>query len=97
MIRIVTDSSCDLPLEVVAAHRISVVPLTIRFGDDQYLDGVDVSVESFWERMADAELLPETAPPPVGRFHGAFRRLVSEGTAGRSVQVCDQFNLLWEK
>ena len=38
MIRIVTDSSCDLPDELLARHRITVVPLTIRFGDEDFVD-----------------------------------------------------------
>jgi DegV family protein with EDD domain len=87
MIRIVTDSSCDLPREVVEQHRISVVPLTIRFGDEEFVDGVELSVEEFWERIAVADELPETATPPAGRFHDAFRDLVSEGADG-IVAVC---------
>jgi DegV family protein with EDD domain len=87
MIRIVTDSSCDLPLEVVERHRISVVPLTIRFGDEEFVDGVELSADGFWDRIAAAEDLPETATPPAGRFHEAFRDLVSEGADG-VVAVC---------
>ncbi len=87
MIRIVTDSSCDLPPDVVAAGRISVVPLTIRFADEEFVDGVDISVEQFWERMSHTEALPETATPTVGRFHEAYRGLVSEGADG-IVVIC---------
>lgn len=87
MIRIVTDSSCDLPPEVIERHRISVVPLTIRFGDDEFVDGVELSVDGFWDRMAAAADLPETATPPAGRFHDVFRDLVSEGADG-IVAVC---------
>ena len=87
MIRIVTDSSCDLPGDLAAAHRIAVVPLTIRFGDEEFTDGVDLSGDEFWDRVAGDDALPETATPSVGRFTEAYRELVSEGADG-IVVVC---------
>ncbi len=87
MIRVVTDSSCDLPRELADEFRIAVVPLTIRFGDEEYIDGVDLSVAEFWEKVDQAEALPETATPSVGRFGEAYRSLVSEGADG-IVAVC---------
>ena len=87
MIRIVTDSSCDLPSDEIARHRVTIVPLTIRFGDEEFVDGVDLSVEEFWQRLEHTGVLPETATPSVGRFHEAFRTLISEGADG-IVVVC---------
>ena len=49
-IRIVTDSACDLPDEVVRAHGIEVVPLTITFGDEALVDREQLSVDDFWAR-----------------------------------------------
>ena len=82
MIRIVTDSSCDLPDEVVARHRLTVVPLTIRFGDEEFVDREELSKDEFWERLTGGEALPETAAPSVGRFLEAFGRLSTEGADG---------------
>jgi len=82
VIRIVTDSSCDLPDHLTARHRISVVPLTIRFGDDEYVDREELSVDQFWELLVAGEGLPETAAPSVGRFQEVFGRLSSEGADG---------------
>jgi DegV family protein with EDD domain len=82
MIRIVTDSSCDLPDEVIARHRIEVVPLTIRFGDEELVDREELSSEEFWRRLTAGPTLPETAAPSVGRFQQAFTRLVSAGADG---------------
>jgi len=82
MIRIVTDSSCDLPDEVIAQHRIEVVPLTIRFGDEELVDREELSSEEFWRRLTTGQALPETAAPSVGRFQQAFTRLVSAGADG---------------
>lgn len=87
MIRIVTDSSCDLPEEVLARHRVTVVPLTIRFGEEEFVDREELSVGAFWERLISDEALPETAAPSVGRFQEAFNRLSSEGADG-VVVIC---------
>jgi len=87
MIRIVTDSSCDLPEEVLARHRVTVVPLTIRFGDEEFVDREELSGDQFWARLTSGEALPETAAPSVGRFQEAFKRLSSEGADG-VVVVC---------
>jgi len=82
MIRIVTDSSCDLPDEVLEQSRIAVVPLTIRFGEDEFVDREQISIDEFWDRLLAGEDLPETAAPPVGRFLETFRSLESEGAEG---------------
>src|SRR4030042_1645278 len=79
MIRIVTDSSCDLPDEVIARHRIEIVPLTIRFGEEELIDREQLTSDEFWHRLTTGQVLPETAAPSVGRFQQAFTRLVSAG------------------
>lgn len=87
MIRIITDSSCDLPEAVVAEHRITIVPLTIRFGDDALVDREELSVDEFWDRLTTGEASPETAAPSVGRFQEAYRTLSDEGADGIVVIV----------
>jgi DegV family protein with EDD domain len=82
LIRIVTDSSCDLPDEVIDRHRITVVPLTIRFGDDDLVDREELSVDEFWDRLTHGDVTPETAAPSVGRFQDAFQALSDEGADG---------------
>jgi DegV family protein with EDD domain len=84
-VRIVTDSSCDLTDEEIAAHGIEVVPLTIRFGDEEFEDRTDLTVEAFYEKLAAASVLPETAAPAPGKFEAAFRR---HAAAGADAVVC---------
>lgn len=74
-IGIVTDSSCDLPPDLAHRHGVTVVPLTIRFGDAAFLDGVDLDTSSFWQRLEGAERLPETAAPSPGAFLDAYNSL----------------------
>lgn len=78
-VRIVTDSSCDLPEDLVEQHRIEIVPLTIRFGHEELIDRKELSTAEFWDRVRNSDLLPETAAPSAGAFEEAFRRLVTEG------------------
>ncbi|MDE0579500.1 MAG: DegV family protein [Acidimicrobiia bacterium] len=78
-VRIVTDSSCDLSAADIERHRITVVPLTIRFGEEEFTDGVGLSAENFYEKMAASGELPSTAAPAPGAFEAAFRGLASEG------------------
>ena len=84
-VRIVTDSSCDLTDEEVAAHGIEVVPLSIRFGDEEFEDRTQLSVEQFYEKLAASSVLPETAAPAPGKFEAAFRR---QAAAGADAVVC---------
>ena len=84
-VRIVTDSSCDLTDEEVAEHGVEVVPLSIRFGEDEYEDRSELSVEEFYAKLADASVLPETAAPAPGKFEAAFRR---HQAAGADAVVC---------
>lgn len=81
-VRVVTDSACDLPAAVTAEHGIDVVPLTIRFGDEEFLDRVDLSPEEFWARCATSAVLPQTAAPAPGAFEESFRRAAADGCAG---------------
>lgn len=78
-VKIVTDSAADLPDGQAAAHDIRVVPLTIRFGDDEYTDGVDLTPQAFYDKMAELDVLPATAAPSPGAFEAAFREAGADG------------------
>ncbi len=81
-VRIVTDSACDLRSDEVDRLGIEVVPLSIRFGDTEYIDREELSVEQFYHELASADPLPETAAPAPGRFDQAFRRHLDAGASG---------------
>src|SRR4051794_17388140 len=81
-VRIVTDSACDLPEAACAELGIEVVPLTIRFGEREYVDRKELSTDAFWRELAASSVLPETAAPSVGAFEETFRRLTDEGADG---------------
>ena len=72
-IRIVTDSTCDLPKSIVYEHKITVIPLYIHVGDESYLDGIDLSREEFYTRLPSFSVPPTTAVPGHETFAGAYR------------------------
>src|SRR5687768_2506374 len=83
VVRIVTDSACDLTAEEAEQLGVDIVPLTIRFGDKEFTDRVDLSVDEFYRRLNEAAELPETAAPAPGAFEQVFRRAAE--TAARAV------------
>ncbi len=78
-VRIITDSSCDLTKEEQDALGVTVVPLSIRFGDEEFTDRVGLSVTDFYRRLTSEQQLPETAAPSPGAFEAAFREAASQG------------------
>jgi DegV family protein with EDD domain len=79
---VVTDSSCDLPAPAADHLGIEIVPLTIRFGAEEFVDRRDLSTAEFWTRCTAATLLPETAAPAPGQYEEVYRRAAAEGRPG---------------
>lgn len=73
--RLITDSTCDLPSEIIDHLDIVVVPCTVRFGDMVYQDGVDLSRTNFYSLLSEEPAPPTTAQPPIGAFVEAYQRL----------------------
>lgn len=81
-VRIVTDSACDLHPATIERLGITVVPLSIRFGSEEFTDRVELSADAFWSKLAASTVLPETAAPSPGAFEEAFRAAAAAGAAG---------------
>jgi DegV family protein with EDD domain len=81
-VRIVTDSACDLPQALADELGIVIVPLSIRFGDEEFVDRKDLSVDEFWRRSKESPVLPSTAAPSPGAFEMAYRSLKNDGATG---------------
>ena len=81
-VRIVTDSSCDLPAAIADELGITIVPLIIRFGDEEFIDREELSTAEFWSKCVNSTKLPETAAPAPGQFERHYRRLAAEGATG---------------
>jgi DegV family protein with EDD domain len=80
-IRIVTDSTCDLPESLIRQHGITIVPLSIQIGTETFVDGIDISREAFYRGLPDYPSFPTTSTPSPGQFLQAYRRLVADGAS----------------
>lgn len=78
-VRVITDSTSDIPPAMAAELGIKVVPLTVSFGTESFADGVDITTEEFLRRLRTASTLPTTSQPSVAQFEAAFRTAIDAG------------------
>ena len=81
-VQIVTDSSCDLPEDLINQFGIGIVPLKIRFGQTEFVDRLELTTDQFWEKCRETDELPSTAAPAPGAFIAEFQRAADEGASG---------------
>ena len=81
-VRVITDSACDIPEEYARRLDIDIVSLSIRFGDDEFTDRVDLTPNEFWAKCKASKTLPETAAPSPGAFQAAYERAQADGCDG---------------
>ena len=91
-IKVVTDSTSDLPPEVAQLWDIAVVPLNVHFGDDTYKDGVDISHEEFYRRLTTEAELPKTSQPSIQEFGEVYFDLTSRGYDVISIHLSEKFS-----
>lgn len=80
MIKILVDSACDLEQSDAEALGVSLLPLQIRFGEEEFLDGVTLSHRAFFEKLIETNTLPQTSQINEYRFEEAFSELTEDGS-----------------
>lgn len=78
-IKIITDSTLDLPLDIIRENNIEVLPLLINFGEKSYLDGEEITVDIMQDRIERENILPTTAQVTPNRFEEAFKKHLQDG------------------
>lgn len=78
MVRIVTDSTADIPAEMAQNLGIVVVPSYVVFGTETYRDGVELTKEQFYAKLAGSRIVPTTAAPPPSAYEEVYRQLSAE-------------------
>ena len=86
-VRIVTDSTSDLPPDICRELDITVVPLTVNFGDTGYRDGVDLSADDFYKKLIAADKLPTTSQPSAGAFAEAYKDVAKDTDEILSIHI----------
>jgi DegV family protein with EDD domain len=84
---IVSDSTADLSSEQVDKYKITVVPMTVSFGDELYTDGVDLSAEDFYKKLTASSQLPKTSQPSPEAFRQAYDAIAGEDDTIISIHV----------
>ena len=85
--RIVTDSTADLPLAIVKELAITVIPCNLHFGQETFLDGVDMDADVFYKRLSSESQLPTTSQPSPGAFLETYGPMVKAGDQIVSIHV----------
>ncbi len=78
-IKIITDSLSDIPKKLADELNITVVPLTVRFGTEEYKDGIDITNEDFYRKVEKSEEIPSTSQVPPSEFKSAYEKALEEG------------------
>jgi DegV family protein with EDD domain len=79
MVKIITDTTACLAPEIAQKYDIPVIPQVIHFGEESYLEGIEMDTETFMRRLKSASELPKTAAPPIELFIEQFKRLIPSG------------------
>lgn len=85
MVKIITDSTADFTAAEAAELGLGVVHLRTRFGDEEYIDGVDITPHQFYEKLVESDVLPTTSQPSPAEFEAAFASALEE--AGEVVAI----------
>jgi DegV family protein with EDD domain len=91
-IRIVTDSTADLPARLAREYRIGVAPLNIHFGEEVLKDGVDIWSEEFYHRLKNDPLLPNTSQPSPGEFIEVYKKCARPGETIISLHISSEMS-----
>jgi DegV family protein with EDD domain len=78
VIGLVTDGTCDIPRDIAAQHHVHIVPHHVIWGNETYNDGINLSSEAFYERLARDPQLPKTAQPSAAEFAAAYRTVQAD-------------------
>jgi DegV family protein with EDD domain len=78
MIKIATDSTCDIPADIIKKYGITIVPINVLFGNETYRDGVDITPDQFYKKLVESKVHPTTSAQSPGYFSEMFTRLSKE-------------------
>ena len=96
-VKLVTDSTCNLPAHLMALYDIRVAPVTIRFGMDVYKADVEINTAEFYQKIAAGGVLPQTSQPSAGEFAQLYNTLADEGADEIiSVHVAARLSGTWQ-
>jgi len=92
-IGILTDSTNDLPKEFIESRDyLFTIPLTLHFGDEQYIDGVDIASAEFFDKIRKVDIIPTTSQPSAGRFIEKYQEMAEEYDQILSIHISGELS-----
>lgn len=91
-VKVVTDSTSDLSPETAEALGVTIVPLNVHFGEQTYLDGIEITPDEFFHRLTTEKNLPKTSQPSIGAFTEAYKSIVATGAEIVSIHVSEKLS-----
>jgi len=95
-VQIVVDSACDLPANAAEQLKLTVLPLRTIFGDEEYLDGVDLTPKQFYEKLIESDAHPTTSQIPPHEYEEAFEKILRTGDDALCITVSSQLSGCWQ-
>lgn len=96
MIKIVTDSTCDLPPEWFEQYKITRIPIHIQFGLETFREGITMTPNIFYDRIRTGDIFPTTSQPSVGEFRAMYESLASDGSEILSIHLTSKLSGTWQ-
>jgi DegV family protein with EDD domain len=93
-VKVVTDSTADIPAEMAARLGITIIPSYVVFGSKTYRDGVELTKQQFYQRLAETSVIPTTAAPAPAVYQEAYRRLAEETDQIISIHLASRLSAL---
>jgi DegV family protein with EDD domain len=94
-VKVVTDSTADIPEELAAELEITIVPCNVHFGLETYRDGIELSKEEFYTKLKTSPILPTTSAPAAGLFEITYRELASETDQILSIHLASALSAIY--
>jgi len=91
-IKIITDSTCDLNKQIIEKYDLDIIPLIVNFGEDSYLDGVDIDIREFLKRIKESAIFPTTSGVNPHRFYEIYKRYLDEGYKIISIHISSKMS-----
>ena len=91
-VKIVTDSTADIPAELAKEYNITVVPLKVFFGDEVFRDGVDLTPGNFFQKLEKCATLPTTSQPTPAEFQEYYRPLIEKESSIISIHISSRMS-----
>lgn len=93
-VNIIVDSTADITEDV--RERLTVIPLTLRFGDEEYIDGITIQKKEFYQKLIESDVLPKTSQATPADFEDVFEKIVAAGESAVVITLSSKLSGTWQ-